>query len=91
MPLALWLEANVNTEDDETRMTSIVGLGAPHGGGSTMLMDCILPALEEIGIKSALVKYEDFQVTAEEHKKIAEENKNNRYMQGYGLPGCHDI
>jgi len=46
---------------------------------------------EALGIKTAVVSYDDFYLTNADQRKLAEQNPENPFMQGRGVAGSHDM
>lgn len=47
--------------------------------------------MKVLGITCASVSYDDFYLTFKEQSEIANQNKDNKYWQGRGVAGSHDI
>lgn len=101
IPIALWLEQQVRTGKKVDPVTGeyasslenavCVGLSIPQGGGKTTISSCLETALLELDIKTGVVSYDDFYLTYEDQQKVAKENPDNRFLQGRGTAGTHDM
>jgi D-glycerate 3-kinase len=47
--------------------------------------------MQVLDIKTGVVSYDDFYMTYEDQKKLAEENPDNSFLQGRGVAGTHDM
>eukprot|EP00388_Colpodella_angusta_P044409 GDKK01062790.1.p1 GENE.GDKK01062790.1~~GDKK01062790.1.p1 ORF type:complete len:666 (+),score=138.92 GDKK01062790.1:145-1998(+) len=67
-----------------------VGLSAPQGCGKTTLSTVIVSVLEKMGINAAASSIDDFYLTADAQRDLAETTKNP-LLQSRCLPGTHDV
>lgn len=44
-----------------------------------------------MGIRTGVVSYDDFYLTHEDQQKVASENPDNKFLQGRGTAGTHDM
>lgn len=66
-------------------------MNIPHGI-DTYPMNMVLNALLEwLGLKSMVVSYDDFNVDEGDLVKLINTNPYNRFVQGFGMAGTHDI
>ena len=68
-----------------------IGLSLPQGGGKTTLMTPLKAAFDYLGIKIAVVSYDDFYLTHEDQQKLAKSHPDNFFLQGRGPAGTHDM
>jgi D-glycerate 3-kinase len=92
IPVALWLyqQVQIGKKVELCNLTGeyvsslenavCVGLSIPQGGGKTTISECLEVALLELGIKAGVVSYDDFYLTYEDQKKVAEKYSDNRFL-----------
>lgn len=90
IPVALWLYQQVQIGKKVDPLTGeyasslenavCVGLSIPQGGGKTTISGCLEVALLELGIQAGVVSYDDFYLTYEDQKKVAEKYSDNRFL-----------
>ena len=66
-------------------------MSIPQGGGKTTISGCLETALVVLGIKTGVVSYDDFYLTYEDQCRVAKQNPENRFLQGRGTAGTHDM
>lgn len=47
--------------------------------------------MKVLEIKTGVVSYDDFYLNYEEQQKLANANPNNKFLQGRGVAGTHDM
>ena len=58
-----------------------LAMSIPQGGGKTTLAKSLEVALRDVlGIRTAIVSYDDFYLTYEEQRSLADANPNNFYV-----------
>jgi D-glycerate 3-kinase len=56
------------------------------------LTTCLEKAMfEALGIRTAVVSYDDFYLTHDDQSEVAKANPSNPFMQGRGVAGSHDM
>ena len=69
-----------------------VALSIPQGGGKTSLSNCLESALfNGLGIKTAVISYDDLYLTNEDQQKVTNANPSNKFLAGRGVAGTHDM
>lgn len=63
IPIALWLFDQVQIGASTKGQAVCVGLSIPQGAGRKKLLSSVELALEQIGIKTGIVSYDDFDMT----------------------------
>mmetsp|Transcript_12236 Transcript_12236/g.20595 ORF Transcript_12236/g.20595 Transcript_12236/m.20595 type:complete len:265 (-) Transcript_12236:260-1054(-) len=99
LPVTLWLYEQVlllkkvrPQDDPDARLGAIcVGICLPQGGGKTTITGVLQSALNDLGLKTEIVSYDDFYLTYKEQQAVAKANPDNLYWQGRGVAGTHDL
>lgn len=78
-------------EREKLRLPIFIGLNGPQGIGKSTLCANIIEEFKKENIKAIHISIDDFYLTHAEQVKLANENKNNPYLQMRGYPGTHDL
>lgn len=69
----------------------VVGLNAPQGAGKTTLGEALKDRFEQEGVGFLAVSVDDFYLTRQGQKDLAEKYSDTMYFQQRGYPGTHDL
>ncbi|MFT5426886.1 MAG: D-glycerate 3-kinase [Gammaproteobacteria bacterium] len=69
----------------------VVGINAPQGGGKTTLTSYLVQMFDWCDLKAVALSIDDFYLKREDQVRIAQEHRDNIYLQQRGYPGTHDI
>ena len=93
IPIALWLEKQVSLGKKNGEKGAVcIALSVPQGGGKTSLTNVMEQVLfDTIGVKTAVISYDDLYLTFEDQKKVTEKYEGNKLLTGRGVAGTHDM
>lgn len=87
LPVFFWIRSMVASVDGPC----VLGFSCPQGGGKTTMTGVIEAMLKSCGLKVAIASLDDFYVTNDEQRKLAEQHAGNPLMEFRGMPGTHDV
>jgi D-glycerate 3-kinase len=70
---------------------AVLGIQGPQGSGKTTLAAAVVAALGDTGVRAASVSIDDFYLTHDEQRALAERHPGNPYLCYRGYPGTHDV
>lgn len=92
IPISLWLIYQIDLgRKDGKEGPVVVGVSIPQGGGKTTMTNCLEAALKVIDLKTVVVSYDDFYLTYKDQQALAKKYPHNKYLQGRGVAGTHDL
>ncbi len=74
-----------------TKAPLFVGINGPQGAGKSTLTAALVEAFELIGQKALTLSIDDFYLTHDEQKNLAQKFSHNSFLKQRGYPGTHDI
>lgn len=79
--------------ESKTQTPLVVGIEGPQGSGKTTSATNIRKKIQDLYPQCNIVQFsmDDFYVPYEKQLEINQIHKDNRLLQGRGLPGTHDI
>jgi len=69
----------------------VLGIQGPQGCGKTTLANALVGALGDVGVRAVAVSIDDFYLTHEEQRALAEHHPGNPFLLHRGYPGTHDV
>lgn len=96
VPVFLWCEQEISRHeskfaDGEEVPPLVIGFSAPQGCGKTTLVFALEYLFRATGRKSATLSIDDFYLTAEDQRKLRENNPGNALLEYRGNAGSHDL
>ncbi|MGY8813117.1 MAG: hypothetical protein ACKVHQ_00155 [Gammaproteobacteria bacterium] len=88
LPLFFKLHAQLTSSNQPA---FVVGINAPQGGGKTTLTSYLVQMFNWCNLKAVTLSIDDFYLKREDQVRIAQEHRDNIYLQQRGYPGTHDI
>jgi D-glycerate 3-kinase len=69
----------------------VLGLNGPQGCGKSTAAAALVDAARDDGRRAVAVSIDDFYLTHEEQRALAEHHTGNPYLLYRGYPGTHDV
>lgn len=88
LPACRWFEARARERRDRARVALLSG---PQGAGKSTLAGLAVDTLDDVGLRAVTVSIDDFYLTHDAQRALAERHAGNRFMEFRGYPGTHDV
>lgn len=69
----------------------VVGISGPQGAGKSTLAEAVAGAFGDAGVRALTCSIDDFYLTYDEQRALAERHPGNPYLLYRGYPGTHDV
>uniref|UniRef100_A0A7S2ZZW7 Phosphoribulokinase/uridine kinase domain-containing protein n=3 Tax=Rhodosorus marinus TaxID=101924 RepID=A0A7S2ZZW7_9RHOD len=91
LPVFFWLKKQIREAKATRDGTMIVGLSCPQGGGKTTITNFLVKMFAAEGITCAIASTDDFYLTYDKQRELAETYASNPLLEFRGNPGTMDV